>query len=67
LLANKLGNLERGGPELILSANIGCLTHLENGTRIPVRHWIEWVDLRVSFSRGQTPTSPPGGASRDKR
>jgi glycolate oxidase iron-sulfur subunit len=50
LRANKLANLERGGPELILSANIGCLTHLENGTRIPVRHWIEWVDSRVNGS-----------------
>jgi glycolate oxidase iron-sulfur subunit len=48
LRANKLANLERGEPELILSANVGCLTHLENGTRIPVRHWIEWVDLRVN-------------------
>jgi glycolate oxidase iron-sulfur subunit len=48
LRANKLANLEHGEPELILSANVGCLTHLENGTRIPVRHWIEWVDLRVN-------------------
>jgi glycolate oxidase iron-sulfur subunit len=50
LRANKLDDLQRGGPELILSANVGCLAHLENGTRTPVRHWIEWVDLRVNGS-----------------
>jgi glycolate oxidase iron-sulfur subunit len=48
LRSNKLGALERGKPDLILSANIGCLTHLETGTGIPVRHWIEWVDQRMT-------------------
>ena len=48
LRSNKLDALERGKPELILSANIGCLTHLETGTGIPVRHWIEWVDQRIT-------------------
>jgi glycolate oxidase iron-sulfur subunit len=47
LRANKLDNLQRGQPDLILSANIGCLTHLETGTEIPVRHWIEWIDEKV--------------------
>jgi glycolate oxidase iron-sulfur subunit len=40
----KLGSLQAGGPEAILSANIGCITHLQSGTGVPVRHWIEWVD-----------------------
>ncbi|QXL83786.1 glycolate oxidase subunit GlcF [Comamonas sp. NLF-1-9] len=31
-------------PQAILSANIGCITHLQNGTDIPVRHWIEVLD-----------------------
>jgi len=44
LRARKLENLERGKPQIILSANIGCLSHLETGTEIPLRHWIEWVD-----------------------
>jgi glycolate oxidase iron-sulfur subunit len=47
LRANKLENLQHGKPDLILSANIGCLTHLETGTNVPVRHWIEWVDEYV--------------------
>jgi glycolate oxidase iron-sulfur subunit len=45
---NKLINLQAGQPEVILSANIGCLTHLQSGTPTPVRHWIEWLDERLS-------------------
>jgi glycolate oxidase iron-sulfur subunit len=40
----KLENLQTGAPELILSANVGCLGHLQSGTATPVRHWIEWLD-----------------------
>jgi Fe-S oxidoreductase len=28
-------------PEMIVTANIGCLMHLQKGTKIPVKHWIE--------------------------
>jgi glycolate oxidase iron-sulfur subunit len=45
---NKLANLQAGQPEVILSANIGCLTHLQSGTATPVRHWIEWLDDRLN-------------------
>ena len=31
-------------PDMILSANIGCITHLQSGTGTPVRHWIEVLD-----------------------
>ncbi|WP_367067143.1 glycolate oxidase subunit GlcF [Oryzisolibacter sp. LB2S] len=31
-------------PAAILSANMGCITHLQSGTEIPVRHWIELLD-----------------------
>ncbi len=41
---NKLKNLEATNPEVIVSANIGCLTHLQSGTDTPVRHWIELID-----------------------
>jgi glycolate oxidase iron-sulfur subunit len=40
----KLENLQTGAPELILSANVGCIGHLQSGTGTPVRHWIEWLD-----------------------
>jgi glycolate oxidase iron-sulfur subunit len=28
----------------VATANIGCLTHLQAGSDIPVRHWIELID-----------------------
>ena len=31
-------------PDLIVSANMGCITHLQGGTTTPVRHWIEVLD-----------------------
>jgi glycolate oxidase iron-sulfur subunit len=43
----KLANLAAGAPQLILSANIGCLAHLQSGTDTPVRHWIEWLDEAI--------------------
>lgn len=46
LRGRKLAALHEGAPEVILSANIGCIAHLQGGTATPVRHWIEWVDER---------------------
>jgi glycolate oxidase iron-sulfur subunit len=31
-------------PATIVSANIGCITHLQSGTQTPVRHWVELLD-----------------------
>ncbi len=44
----KLAQLAAPRPELILSANIGCIAHLASGTDLPVMHWIEWLDRRLS-------------------
>ncbi|WP_110667264.1 glycolate oxidase subunit GlcF [Salinicola halophilus] len=41
---NKMDALEAHGPETIVTANIGCQTHLNGAHRTPVRHWIELVD-----------------------
>jgi len=41
LKAEKLAALEADAPDLIATANIGCLLHLASGTDRPVRHWIE--------------------------
>jgi glycolate oxidase iron-sulfur subunit len=41
LLRNKVVALEGGEPELIATANIGCLTHLQSGAALPVVHWIQ--------------------------
>jgi glycolate oxidase iron-sulfur subunit len=40
----KLGNLSEMKPDVIASANIGCITHLQSGTETPVRHWVELLD-----------------------
>ena len=40
----KLGNLAQMQPDTIVSANIGCITHLQSGTDTPVRHWVEVLD-----------------------
>ncbi|MDI9335996.1 MAG: heterodisulfide reductase-related iron-sulfur binding cluster, partial [Gammaproteobacteria bacterium] len=39
----KLRHLNAHQPELILSANIGCIQHLQSATQIPVLHWIEYL------------------------
>lgn len=41
---NRLNALESGQPQVIVTANIGCQTHLDGAGRTPVRHWIEIVD-----------------------
>ena len=38
---NKLDALQADAPDLIATANIGCLMHLASGADRPVRHWIE--------------------------
>ena len=40
----KLQNLEPLGAQVIVSANIGCIQHLQSGTATPVRHWVEVLD-----------------------
>ncbi|MGM0521487.1 MAG: glycolate oxidase subunit GlcF [Pseudomonadota bacterium] len=45
---NKLNALEAGNPEMIVTANIGCQTHLAGANRTPVRHWIEVVDASLA-------------------
>jgi glycolate oxidase iron-sulfur subunit len=44
LLRNKLDALQSGVPAQIVTANIGCQTHLQSGTALPVRHWVELLD-----------------------
>jgi glycolate oxidase iron-sulfur subunit len=41
--SRKLAALGAGEPEVIATANIGCLEHLRAGTATPVKHWIEIV------------------------
>lgn len=44
LRENKLAALEADKPELIATANIGCLVELRAASDVPVVHWIELLD-----------------------
>ena len=44
LRENKIQSLQSGGPDLMVTANIGCLAHLQSGSGQPLRHWIEVMD-----------------------
>jgi len=44
LKENKLKNLKVSNPEMIVTSNIGCLMHLQKGSSIPVKHWVELLD-----------------------
>ncbi|HEY6452565.1 MAG TPA: glycolate oxidase subunit GlcF [Steroidobacteraceae bacterium] len=48
LRERKLEALMAPQPDAILSANVGCITHLAATAPVAVRHWIEWVDERLS-------------------
>ncbi len=47
LLQNKVNALESARPDVIATANIGCLTQIQSMTSIPVRHWIEILDAAL--------------------
>jgi glycolate oxidase iron-sulfur subunit len=46
----KLGHLASMQPQAILSANVGCITHLQSGTEVPVQHWVEMLDRALQAS-----------------
>lgn len=47
LRSNKLANLTEHRPEYIVTANIGCQTHLEKTSPVPVKHWIHALDQSI--------------------
>ena len=44
LQINKITNLQKNKPEMIVTANIGCQTHLQEVSGVPVIHWIHLLD-----------------------
>ena len=44
LLTNKVNNIESLKPDVISTGNIGCITQISNGTKIPILHTIEILD-----------------------
>jgi len=43
----KLGHLQAQPQEVIISANVGCITHLQSGTQVPAKHWVEVLDAAL--------------------
>lgn len=44
----KLSAIQAARPDLILSANVGCISHLASDARVPVMHWLEWLDDQLT-------------------
>ena len=40
----KVGHIERLRPDVIAAGNIGCLTQIGSGTKIPIVHTMEFID-----------------------
>ncbi len=55
---NKIAALQAHAPEQIVTANIGCLMHLQSGTTSPVRHWINILDELLTPDSSGLPTPP---------
>ena len=54
----KLGALAPTADETVISANIGCIQHLQSGTAAPVRHWVEVLDEALAGTPGPSSTPP---------
>jgi glycolate oxidase iron-sulfur subunit len=44
LLMNKVKNIEKILPDFISTGNIGCMTQIASGTKIPIVHTVEVID-----------------------
>ena len=44
LLKNKISNIEKIKPEIISTGNVGCISQISNGTKIPILHTVEIID-----------------------
>ncbi|MBV9556332.1 MAG: glycolate oxidase subunit GlcF [Pseudolabrys sp.] len=47
----KLANIEETAPEIVAAGNIGCITQLASGTRLPVVHTVELLDWATGGPR----------------
>ena len=52
LLKNKVENIEKTSPDFISTGNIGCMTQIGSGTKIPIVHTVEVIDW---FTGGPKP------------
>ena len=43
-LPNKIKNINKTNPQFIATGNVGCITQIANGTKIPILHTVEVID-----------------------
>ena len=53
LLKRKCENIQKIQPDIIAAGNVGCITQISNGTKIPIVHTIELIDW---FTGGKKPS-----------
>lgn len=46
LRKNKLAAIAKRKPDIIATANIGCLLHLQQDSTTPIKHWLELVTVK---------------------
>jgi len=51
LRERKVGNIESVRPDIVAAANIGCITQIAGGTRLPVVHPVELLDWATGGPR----------------
>ena len=54
---DKLATLQAGQPDIIATANIGCLVHMASHAEVPVKHWIELLEPLIR-EQGQIEKTP---------
>jgi glycolate oxidase iron-sulfur subunit len=56
--ARKVANIESTAPEIIAAGNVGCITQIGQGTKVPVVHTVELLDWATG---GPKPAAIAGG------
>ena len=54
LLKNKILNIKKVNPQFITTGNIGCITQIANGTKIPILHTVEIIDWYTGGPKPKT-------------
>lgn len=42
---NKISEIKKSRPNIIATANIGCILHLQKGSSLPVVHWLDLIKV----------------------
>ena len=51
LLKDKVSNIEKISPDFISTGNIGCMTQISSGTKLPIIHTVEVIDWLTGGER----------------